>query len=97
MMFTKRLEAEFFFCSPLVYLGLSLVVCCFSVQDQNIILQANKRTINLKHIKIDTTLLSVSALDVRFVACISNTTARAIKTSNFIFSLRGKRIIMAAL
>lgn len=57
-MFTKRLEAEFFFCSPLVYLGLSLVVCCFSVRDQNIILQVNKRTITLKHIKVDTTLVS---------------------------------------
>ena len=96
-MFTKRWEAEFFFCSPLVYLGLSLVVCCFAVQDQNNILQANKRTVNLKHIKIDKTLLPVSALDVRFVACISNTIARAIKTSNYILSLRGKRIIMAAL
>lgn len=96
-MFTKRLIAELLFCSPLVYLALSSVVCCVSLQDQNVILQENKRTINLKDIKADTTLLSVSALDARLVACISNTTARAIKTSNFILSLRGKRIIMAAL
>ena len=97
MMFTKRLMAELFFCSPLVYLCLSSVVCCFSTQDQNIILPENKRTINLKNIKVDTTLLSVSVLDTRLVACISNTAARAIKTSNFILPLRGKRIIMTAL
>ena len=62
-MFTKRLIAERLFCSRLVYFGLSSVVCCFSVQDQNIILQENKRTINLKNIKVVITLLSVSAVD----------------------------------
>jgi len=74
MMFTKRLIAALHFCSPLVYLSLSSAVCCFSVQDQNIILQANKRTINLKDIKVDTTLLSVSAVDASYKVSFESAT-----------------------